>query len=287
MADLDYVIIDEKSQDYPDSLREISSKPKQLYCAGDISLLKEVSIAVVGSRKYTMYGKYVAELVGRTISNAGMPVVSGLAKGIDSFVHEATVTAGGRPIAVLGTGLNHIYPKSNAGLFEKIATDGLVISEYEPDFSGRPQSFPARNRIIAGLSSALVVIEANYKSGALITAQFALEQGKTIYSVPGNINSQFSMGTNLLIRDGATPLIVIDDILRDFGKKGLYTAEDEPELGGDEIEVYRIIKARNGITVDEISHILNKKSQEIGAILTILEIKGVASSFAGKVFAAK
>ncbi|MBQ0005534.1 MAG: DNA-processing protein DprA [Clostridiales bacterium] len=284
---MDIKIIDIDSELYPESLRNISNKPRKLYCAGDISLLNEESIAVVGSRKYTLYGKQVAALVGRTLGQADVPVVSGMAAGIDTFAHEGLLESGGRPVAVLGTGLERPYPKKNKALYQRIIEEGLVISEYEPDFPGRPETFPARNRIIAGLSSAIVVIEANFKSGALITAQFGMEQGKTIYAVPGNINSQFSLGTNLLLRDGATPLVVIDDLLRDLGKDITRADTISMDMGPDEKAVFDTVVKNNGISVNEICHNLNKKAQEVNAILTILEIKGAITSYGGRIHLAK
>lgn len=284
---MDIKIIEENSELYPDSLRLISNRPKKLYCAGDVSLLKEECVAIVGSRKFTMYGKNVAAMIGKTLGQAGVPVVSGMAAGIDTFAHEGLLEGNGRPIAVLGTGLERPYPKRNKKLFERIIAEGLAISEYEPDFEGRPDTFPARNRIIAGLSSAVVVIEANFKSGALITAQFGLEQGKIIYAVPGNINSQFSLGTNLLLRDGATPLVVIDDLIRDMGREIPRMETINIDLGEDEKKVFDVVKKRNGVSVDEICHNLNKKAQEVNAILTILEIKGVVTSYGGRIHLAK
>ncbi len=280
-------IIEECSDLYPESLRQIASRPKRLYCAGDVNLLKEESIAVVGSRRFTMYGKQVAQMVGRTLGSVGIPVVSGMASGIDTFAHEGVLDEGGRPIVVLGTGLYHPYPKKNIELFERVIDKGLVVSEYEPDFPGHARSFPARNRIIAGLSKAIVIIEANVKSGSLITAQFGIDQGKPIYAVPGNINSQFSMGTNLLIRDGAMPLVVVDDLLREMNKAIPQAERVEESLGDEERKVFATIKNSNGISVDDISHILNKKASEVNAILTILEIKGVVTSYGGRLHLTK
>lgn len=280
-------IIEDNSKYYPDSLREIPNSPKQLYYSGDISLLSANSIAVVGSRKYTVYGKNVAHMIGKALGASEVPVVSGLASGIDTFAHEGVLDGDGQPIAVLGTGINRIYPPRNKALMEEVAKKGLVISEYEPDFGGKPYTFPARNRIIAGLAKAVVLIEANFKSGALITAQYAMDYGKTVYAVPGNINSQFSMGTNLLLRDGATPLVVIDDLLREMNVEVKDVKVEKMNLSGDEMDIYNVIKQNNGISVDDISHILNKKTPELSAILTILEIKGAVTSYGGKFHLAK
>ncbi len=282
------VKIDINSSYYPESLREIKNKPKQLYCCGDLSLLSSRCIGIVGSRKYTVYGKQVAKMVGRRLAENGISIVSGLAAGIDTFAHEGTLEVDGKAIAVLGTGINRMYPVKNEALMERICQTGLVISEYEPDFEGRKETFPARNRIIAGLSEGLVVIEANFKSGSLITAEFAMEQNKMIYAVPGNINSQFSLGTNLLIREGATPLVVIDDILHDMRiDPSIIRDEDNNSYGKDEIAVLRILSRYNGISVDNLAKELQKKVPEVNSLVTILEIKGAVFLYAGKIHLAK
>ncbi|NLA70225.1 MAG: DNA-protecting protein DprA [Clostridiales bacterium] len=280
--------IDINSEEYPAKLREIANPPKELYYSGDISLLSTNCVAMVGSRKFTMYGKTVARSIGRTLASAGMTVVSGLAKGIDTFSHEGALEVDGKAIAVLGTGILRMFPTSNQQIMNEIADSGLVISEFEPNFSGNKWSFPSRNRIISGLSETIVVIEANFQSGALITANFALEQGKNLYAVPGNITSQFSAGTNRLIRDGATPLICVKDILDELGLEQQYETEDVRKiLGEDELAVYNCVKNSDGITVNEIAHMLDTKTAKVNATITVLEIKGVLTVYAGKIFIAK
>lgn len=280
--------IDINSEEYPSKLREIANPPKELYYSGDISLLSTNCVAMVGSRKFTMYGKTVARSIGRTLASAGMTVVSGLAKGIDTFSHEGALEVDGKAIAVLGTGILRMFPTSNQQIMNEIADSGLVISEFEPNFSGNKWSFPSRNRIISGLSETIVVIEANFQSGALITANFALEQGKNLYAVPGNITSQFSAGTNRLIRDGATPLICVKDILDELGLEQQYETEDVRKiLGEDELAVYNCVKNSDGITVNEIAHMLDTKTAKVNATITVLEIKGVLTVYAGKIFIAK
>ena len=172
----------------PDNLKVIKNPPDQLYCIGNLSLLSRKSVAVIGSRKYTLYGKIVAQMIGKELAKAGIPVVSGLAYGIDSFAHEGTVNAGGEAIAVLGTGIDVIHPARNANLYNRIAKSGLIISEYPPGTPGAKYTFPQRNRIISAISESVVVVEAGIYSGSLITTDFANEQGKSIYAVPGNIN---------------------------------------------------------------------------------------------------
>lgn len=289
MVEEKFVVIEKESDDYPQKLRDIANPPRQLYCTGDISLLRKKSVSVVGSRKYTMYGKQMAILIGRTIGRTGIPVVSGLANGIDTFAHEGTLREGGKAIVVLGTGIGNIYPAGNKLLYKKIAETGLVISEYPPSFPGAGYSFPARNRIISALCDSLIVVEAGVRSGALITAGMAVDQGKTVYAVPGNINSQFSLGTNLLIRDGATPLIIVDDVLSDMGME-VGNEEDDTSskhFGPDENTVLECLKKRNGCNVNELAHELNKKPASVNAILTVLEIKGAIITCGGEIHLAK
>ena len=240
-------------------------------------------VAVVGSRRYSLYGKQTALMIGKYFGKTELAVVSGLASGIDTFAHTGVLEAGGRTIAVLGTGLDRNYPVKNKPLQEEIAEKGLIVSEYENDFSGNQYSFPARNRIISGLSEGVVVVEAGSSSGSLITAQFAGEQGRTVYAVPGNINSQFSIGTNLLIRDGAVPLVVVKDVLMDMGLELPEESEKKIALGGDEMAILEIVKRNNGIHVNEIAHIMNKNIGKLSAIITVLEIKGIVISHGGKI----
>ena len=280
-------IIQIDSPFYPDNLKVIKNPPDQLYCIGNLSLLSRKSVAVIGSRKYTLYGKIVAQMIGKELAKAGIPVVSGLAYGIDSFAHEGTVNAGGEAIAVLGTGIDVIHPARNANLYNRIAKSGLIISEYPPGTPGAKYTFPQRNRIISAISESVVVVEAGLNSGSLITTDFANEQGKSIYAVPGNINSQFSVGTNKLIKDGAIPMISISDIVSDVKDFEYIPQEIENTLGSDELEVYKEIQKSSCCSIDSIAHNLNKNTGKVSAILTVLEIKGVITTYGGKVFLAK
>lgn len=275
--------IDRDSRLYPELLRQIPNPPKKLFCRGNPELLDCRKVAVVGSRRYSLYGKQTALMIGKYFGKTELAVVSGLASGIDTFAHTGVLEAEGRTIAVLGTGLDRNYPVKNKPLQEEIAEKGLIVSEYENDFSGNQYSFPARNRIISGLSEGVVVVEAGSSSGSLITAQFAGEQGRTVYAVPGNINSQFSIGTNLLIRDGAVPLVVVKDVLLDMGLELPEESEKKIALGGDEMAILEIVKRNNGIHVNEIAHIMNKNIGKISAIITVLEIKGIVISHGGKI----
>lgn len=281
-----------ESDEYPDSLREIQGSPRELYCIGDISLLKTPCAAIVGSRRYTIYGRQTAMMIGKMLAGRGITVVSGMAKGIDSFAHQGALSKQeGKTIAVLGTAIGKPYPASNAALMEEIEEKGLVISEYPPDFPGSQYGFPARNRIISGLSKSVIVVEAGLKSGSLITAQIAGDQGKTVFAVPGNINSQFSIGTNLLIRDGAYPLVVVDDVIREMGvqslNRGTFGEDQEGfpvEMDDDEKELYSEIRQEQGISPDALSEKVELPISKINGILTVMEIKGAIMMCSGRIF---
>ncbi len=279
-----YKLVNFDNNDYPESLKKIDNPPKKLYCAGDISLLKSKMVAVVGSRKFTSYGREISGLVSRELARVGITVVSGMAYGIDAFAHEGAINVSGKTVAVLGTGINKVYPAANRGLMDKIYEEGLLISEFEPDFPGKKYTFPLRNRIISGLSSHVIIVEAGIKSGALITANYALEQGKEIYSVPGNIMNYASAGTNKLIYDGATPLINIKDLVNDIGVEFIENKDELKGLGEDEKTFALMIKENSGITADEIYEMTNKKMSSINAIITILELKGVIRTFGGRIY---
>ena len=281
-----------ESDEYPDSLREIQGSPRELYCIGDISLLKTPCAAIVGSRRYTIYGRQTALMIGKMLAGRGITVVSGMAKGIDSFAHQGALSKQeGKTIAVLGTAIGKPYPASNAALMEEIEEKGIVICEYPPDFPGSQYGFPARNRIISGLSKSVIVVEAGLKSGSLITAQIAGDQGKTVFAVPGNINSQFSIGTNLLIRDGAYPLVVVDDVIREMGVQSLNRGtfgEDEEgfpvEMDDDEKKLYSEIRQEQGISPDALSEKVELPISKINGILTVMEIKGAIMMCSGRIF---
>lgn len=277
--------IDINSSEYPARLRDILDPPRQLYCAGDISLLHDDSVAVVGSRKYTLYGKTVAGMVGGRLGECKVTVVSGLAYGIDAFAHEGALDAGGKVIGVLASGLNRMSPKRNYGLMKRgLEMGGLVLSEYEPDEPAEKYKYPQRNRIISGLAVCTAVIEANVNSGSLITAQHATEQGRPVYAVPGNINSQFSIGCNLLIRDGAFPLVVIDDLVRAAGKDPASREETEGRMGADEKAVYDAAARYYGAPLDRLAEDTKMSASSLNAIVTVMEIKGLISTYAGKVY---
>lgn len=208
--------VDINSKYYPERLKYISSPPKELYCLGNLELLNyERNIAIIGSRDCSYYGERATKDFAFNLAKEGVCIVSGLARGIDSFAHIGALNANGKTIAVIGSGLDKIYPKENIKLAESIIKNsGLIITEYPLGTTALKQNFPARNRIISGLSDAILVTEARKNSGTNITVNFALEQGKDVFVIPGNIYSKTSDGTNFMILEGAIPVTSYKDILK-------------------------------------------------------------------------
>jgi len=210
-------IVTINDKEYPKKLKKIEDYPMYLYTRGNIELLNRNSIAMVGTRNCTNYGKKIAGDFAKKLVANNFIIVSGLAKGIDTFSHMGTLNKKSSTIAVLGCGIDRIYPKENEKLAQEILNnEGLIVSEYIMGSKVEKLNFPARNRIISGLSDAILVVEAPNKSGALITVDFALEQGKEVFAIPGNINSFFSIGSNNLIKDGAKLVNNIEDILQEL-----------------------------------------------------------------------
>ena len=211
-----------------------------------------------------------------------------MAYGIDSFAHKGAVENGGKTIAVLGCGIDICYPDSNQALRENILKEGLLLSEYEPGTPPMPFRFPLRNRIISGLSIGTIIAEAGLASGSLITAERAAEQGRNIYALPGNINSMYSFGTNKLIKDGATPLIVFDDIIDELGiTRKTPSKALETKLGKDEREIFEYVLQSGETTTDSICRSTGRQPSDVNAMVTILEMKGLLQTALGKIFIAK
>jgi len=223
----DVTMLASDSDSYPKPLLEIPDTPPILFVRGELLPLDELSVAIVGTRHASVYGRQQAERIGYGLAKAGITVVSGMARGIDTAAHQGALDGGGRTIAVFGCGLAHIYPPENEGLAKAISADGALISEYAPNMKPHGSMFPQRNRIISGLSHATLVIEAPERSGSLITARTASEQGREIMALPGNVNSRNSQGTNLLIRDGAKLIRNVEDVLECLGPlaRSVTTAE--------------------------------------------------------------
>ena len=233
------------SSGYPRRLEEIHDPPSRLNVRGNgRGLLDGCCVAVVGARSCSAYGRQVARVVSRDLSHEGVVVVSGLARGIDGAAHEGALEAGGRTVAVLGSGLDNVYPARHRDLARRIERHGLLVSEYEATTAPAPWRFPARNRIIAGVSSAVVVVQARERSGALITADFALDVGREVLAVPGEITSSLSAGTNRLLAQGARPMTDSADVLEAVGIDPSRRPEVATALDGSERE---LVAARGGM----------------------------------------
>lgn len=280
------IVLEKEDIRYPDLLRQIPEPPKQLYCIGNLELLKMPAAALVGSRKCSEYGKQVAMNLGKTLAQAGAAVVSGMAKGIDSFGQLGTLKAGGKTIAVLGCGVDICYPAENRKLYDQIASEGLIVSEYPPGTVPMPYMFPQRNRIIAGLSRVVTVVEAGRDSGALITAGLAEDFGREVYAVPGNITSMWSLGTNKLIADGAIPVVVLDDVVRAMGLTAKSVSSDMAGLSELERQVVALVEQNGEVTLEFLCSRLRKNPVDMNGIVMILEIKGVLATNFGKIFVA-
>ena len=269
-----------RRRQFPALLREIHDPPPRLFLRGngDAELLSRPSVAIVGARACSSYGGQVARMLGRELTAAGLVVVSGLARGIDGEAHRGALEADGLTVAVLGCGIDRDYPAAHRELARRIAVSGLLVSEYAPGVEPAPWRFPARNRIIAGLAVAIVIVEARERSGALITADFALEDGREVFVVPGEITSGLSAGTNRLLRLGATPLTAAEDLLETLGIER--AVREAPELGADESAVLERV-LDGAATADELVRSSNLDAGTIGSALTNLELAGLVSQADG------
>jgi DNA processing protein len=267
-------------QGYPPLLAQLHDPPARLFFRGGAAaLLARPAVAIVGARSCSSYGAQVAQELARELACAGVVVVSGLARGIDGEAHRGALAGGGITVAVLGCGIDRDYPRSHADLARRIAEDGLVVSEYAPGMEPAPWRFPARNRIIAGLARATVVVEARERSGALITADFALELGRDVFAVPGEITSALSAGTNDLLRQGAAPLLSAEDIL---GAMGLERAPPARAAAlSPAAEAVGAILRDGARAADELVRAVGLGSAEVAAALVELELAGLATSADG------
>ncbi|MDR0425022.1 MAG: DNA-processing protein DprA [Clostridiales Family XIII bacterium] len=280
--------IDMGDSAYPPLLACIANPPKRLYCRGDLSLLSMPAVAVVGARKASEYGKWAAYSIGKAMAEHGIAVVSGMAHGIDAWAHKGALAAGGKTIAVFGCGVDICYPKSNAKLMGEIIEKGLALSELAPGCHPSSFTFPMRNRIISGLSLATVIVEAGLKSGSLITAERAAEQGRYVYAVPGNIDRASSIGTNKLIQDGAMPIVSPDDVASDLGFVRAGVIEKRyMSLGADEKAIFDIIRFTGELTIDELCAKARMAPQDVSGLVTVMEMKGILETAMGRVFIAK
>ncbi|MBN2060494.1 MAG: DNA-processing protein DprA [Deltaproteobacteria bacterium] len=275
---------------YPPSLKTIYDAPMLIYLKGKAIPQNYSFIGIVGSRNATHYGLGAAEKFAQGLSRRGFGIVSGMAKGIDSSAHWGCITAKGFTVAVLGTGIDIIYPPSNEKLFQKICEKGAIITEFPLRTRPVPNNFPIRNRIISGLSRGVIVIEATKNSGSLITASLALEQGREVFAVPGSINSFKSNGCHFLIKQGAGLVENADDVLEGLGlnfpnvpKEDTHTGSYAFAMDESEKNIYGVI-GEYPMHIDQIAHKVNFGAHEIAGTLTRMELKGIIKQLPGKMF---
>jgi len=289
----DIKIITIEDEGYPEYLRNIYDPPLILYMKGNM-LKQDKYLAVVGSRRATSYGLNMAEIISQELSKCGITVVSGMARGIDTYAHRGALSAKGRTVAVLGCGLDIVYPYENKKLMKEIIENGACISEFLPGTKPLAGNFPARNRIISGISLGVIVIEAGEKSGSLITANFALEQGREVFALPGNVSSLNSTGTNRLIKEGAKMVTSLEDILEEIdtyfkdSNNGSFTKKlkDDKLLEGldeDEIKIVECLKLEP-VHIDEIAVKTGLDIKTVNSVIVMLELKGIVQQLPGKIY---
>jgi DNA processing protein len=280
--------------EFPISLTQIPDPPPLLFAMGKALVPEVEAVAVVGSRDHTAYGAEVCRLISGAAAEAGIAVVSGMARGLDAIAHQAALERGGMTIGVLGNGLGVIYPAANRALYERVAADGLLLTEFPPGERPHAGSFPRRNRLISGLARVVVVVEAAVTSGALVTVECALAQGKEVLAVPGPITSRASVGVNRLIRDGATPLLEPSDLLDLFpGKKAEPTSSSSavppssaPLIPGRTAEERAVMAelVAAGIHLDQLVAILGRPVGDVLGLLLDLELAGFVEQLPGRIF---
>jgi len=286
-------VIRREDDEYPEPLKQIYDPPPLLYVKGELKIQDRHAIAVVGARRCSHYGVTAAERLGGQIAGVGLTVVSGMARGIDTAAHKGALKRGGRTIAVLGSGLDRIYPAENAGLAAEIAGAGAVVSEFPMRKGPNRGNFPLRNRLISGLSLGVVVVEAAKKSGSLITAAQAVDQGRAVFAVPGRIDSPVSRGTHALIRDGAKLVESVEDICEEFPyifPSGVEKREGErpearprPPLTPEEETVLGRL-SRQEQAIDEIIAACKLPAAAVSSALLSLELKHIVNQLPGKLF---
>jgi len=272
-----------KDEAYPQRLKEIEQPPPVLYIRGDYLPDDLYAVAIVGTRRVTSYGRQITEELSSYLASSGITVVSGLARGVDAIAHQTALKAGGRTIGVLGSGVDKIYPPEHRQLAERMMESGAIVSDYAPGTPPDASNFPPRNRIISGLSLAVVVIEAGETSGALITAEFAAEQGREIFAVPGSILAPQSKGTNKLIQKGALPLLSVNDLMQALNLTRMGEQKAARKIiPADETEARLMnVLSTEPLHVDEIRNQTELPIEKVSAALALMELKGMVRQVGG------
>ncbi|MAF14245.1 MAG: DNA-protecting protein DprA [Parcubacteria group bacterium] len=275
-------------QGYPKLLKEIYSPPPLLYYRGNLNLNNDFTLAVVGSRKITSYGRLVTERIVRQLAQAGLTIISGLALGVDVCAHQATVDCGGKTVAVLGSGIDQIYPATNRRVAEKIITNGgAIVSEFPFGMPPLKQNFPRRNRLISGLSLGTLVTEATEKSGALITTKYSLDQNREVFAVPGNIYNQNSIGTNNLIKLGGKLITTANDILEALNLEQAkeFKAIKEVMPDNETEKVLFDLLGKGELHVDKLRQYARLDISIINSTLSVMEMKGIVKNIGNQTYA--
>jgi len=278
---------------YPSRLRNIYDPPPLLYLKGELKKEDEFAVSIVGSRKTNPYGRWITEKISKDLVRHGVTIVSGMARGIDSVAHWGAVSEGGRTIAVLGCGVDVVYPRENRNLYTKIAEQGAVLSEFPMGSPPEASHFPKRNRIISGLSIGVVVVQASADSGSLITANYALEQGREVFAIPGNVGADGSRGTNRLIKDGAKLVESSEDILEEIlpqwrqEKERMEEVQPRgPELSEEERVLFEML-SEHPLHIDILIRESRLEAGKVSSLLLNLELRGLIAQWPGKCFTRK
>lgn len=279
--------INETDEHYPEKLLQIKDRPNKIYAVGNIELLNNKSIAIVGSRISTAYGEYYAAKFAKEISKKGITIISGLAKGIDTVAHKNSKQEKGKTIAVLGCGFNHVYPKENEELFNEIIDDGgCIVSQYSPDTDINLKEVPFRNRIISALSEGVLIVEARHRSGSGVTAKYAFEQNKKVFCLPNQIGVTTGVGTNNLIKEGAILVTNSNEILTQIGENVEKEIEENEKtklkIPDEYKEIYEKLE-EGKIGINELARSLNQTIVQINQKLTLMELEGLIEMLPGNV----
>ena len=290
-------LVNWKEPEYPQALLQIYDPPVMLYVQGDAQVLNSPSLSIVGTRRPTVYGSQMAERMGRELAARGLTIVSGLARGIDAIAHQGATAVGGRAIGVLGTGIDVCYPKENKKLYEKVLERGAIVSEFPTGSHPAPENFPVRNRIIAGIPLGVIIVEGKQYSGSLITARLAMEFGREVFGVPGNVTQEVSFAPNLLIKQGAKLVTNAEDVIEELPtpvraalvKAEAVESEQRNLLVADGLstvqrKIYELLSAEESRHIDDIVDTSGLNSSEVLATLFDLEMKGIVRQLPGKQF---
>lgn len=288
LLESDICMLTVRDEDYPPNLRQIHDPPIVLYVRGELRESDRFSVAIVGSRRASIYGKSMCERISKDLVNRGLCIVSGGARGVDASAHKGALDAGGRTVAVLGCGIDVAYPAEHKELFARVARSGAVVSEFPPGTNPEGWRFPSRNRIISGLATALLVIQAPSDSGALITARFAAEHGKDIFALPGNVDDIRNQGCHALIRDGAGLVTCAEDITNALGMRAEENRQPQLALGFEQLTgVERALVELLSLQPKHVDQIIKESStpaQTVTGTLTILEMKGLVKRVPGNAY---